>query len=39
MHARLQALAGVIARAAASAPLAVVHGGGREIDAALHRAG
>jgi acetylglutamate kinase len=37
--ARLQALAAVIARAAASAPLAVVHGGGREIDAALQRAG
>lgn len=36
---RLQALAGAIARASAVAPLAVVHGGGREIDAALRRAG
>jgi acetylglutamate kinase len=37
--ARTSAIAGVIARASASTPLAVVHGGGREIDAALTRAG
>lgn len=37
--ARLSALAAVLARASARAPLAVVHGGGREIDAALARAG
>ena len=36
---RLQVLAGVIARASAVAPLAVVHGGGREIDAALAQVG
>jgi acetylglutamate kinase len=36
---RMRALAGAIARAAASGPLTVVHGGGREIDAALRRAG
>jgi acetylglutamate kinase len=36
---RLQALAAVIARSAAVVPLAVVHGGGREIDVALARAG
>jgi acetylglutamate kinase len=36
---RLRALAGVIAHAAASGPLVIVHGGGREIDAALRRAG
>jgi acetylglutamate kinase len=35
---RLRAIAAVIARASAAAPLAVVHGGGREIDAALRRA-
>ena len=32
-------IAGVIAAAAAARPLVVVHGGGREIDAALARAG
>lgn len=37
--ARLQTLASVVAGAAARGPLAVVHGGGREIDAALARAG
>jgi acetylglutamate kinase len=36
---RTRAVAGEIARAAASMPVAVVHGGGREIDAALARAG
>jgi acetylglutamate kinase len=36
---RLQAIAGEIVRAAEAAPLAVVHGGGREIDAALAKAG
>jgi acetylglutamate kinase len=36
---RLRAIAASIARAAAEGPLAVVHGGGREIDAALARAG
>jgi acetylglutamate kinase len=37
--ARTRAVAGEIARAAARAPMAVVHGGGREIDAALAKAG
>jgi acetylglutamate kinase len=37
--ARLQGLAAVVARAAALVPLVVVHGGGREIDQALARAG
>jgi acetylglutamate kinase len=37
--ARTQAVAGEIARAAAAWPVVVVHGGGREIDAALARAG
>jgi acetylglutamate kinase len=37
--ARLRGIASVIARAADAGPLAVVHGGGREIDAALARAG
>jgi acetylglutamate kinase len=37
--ARLRQLAGVIAAAAAVQPLTIVHGGGREIDAALRRAG
>jgi acetylglutamate kinase len=37
--ARMRALAGAIARASAGRPLTVVHGGGREIDAALGRAG
>ena len=32
---RTRAVAGEIARAAATMPIAVVHGGGREIDAAL----
>lgn len=36
---RRQALAGVLARAAERGRLVVVHGGGREIDAALARAG
>jgi acetylglutamate kinase len=36
---RTRALAGEIARAAATMPVAVVHGGGREIDAALAKAG
>lgn len=36
---RSQAIAGEIARAAAAMPIAVVHGGGREIDAALEKAG
>jgi acetylglutamate kinase len=36
---RLCELAGAIARAASVVPLVVVHGGGREIDAALNRAG
>jgi acetylglutamate kinase len=36
---RLQAIAGEIVRAAEAAPIAVVHGGGREIDAALAKAG
>ncbi len=36
---RTRAMAAAIARAAASAPLVVVHGGGREIDAALAKAG
>ena len=35
----MRALAAAIARAAAVVPLVVVHGGGREIDAALTRAG
>lgn len=38
-EARMRAIAGTIARVAAAGPLAVVHGGGREIDAALTRAG
>ena len=37
--ARMRELAAAMARAAAVAPLVVVHGGGREIDAALKRAG
>ncbi|MPZ16728.1 MAG: acetylglutamate kinase [Luteitalea sp.] len=37
--ARVAALAGRLARLAQSAPLAVVHGGGREIDAELSRRG
>ena len=37
--ARTRAMAVAIAQAAAAAPVAVVHGGGREIDAALARAG
>jgi acetylglutamate kinase len=37
--ARTQAIAAEIARAAAATPMAVVHGGGREIDAALANAG
>jgi acetylglutamate kinase len=37
--ARLRELAAAIARAAAAVPLVVVHGGGREIDAAVNRAG
>lgn len=36
---RLDAVAGAIARAAAQVPLIVVHGGGKEIDAALAVAG
>ena len=36
---RARAVAGEIARAAVTMPLAVVHGGGREIDAALAKAG
>jgi len=36
---RTRAVAGEIARAAATLPVAVVHGGGREIDAALAKAG
>jgi acetylglutamate kinase len=36
---RMRELAGAIARAASAVPLVVVHGGGREIDAALTRAG
>ena len=36
---RTRIVAGEIARAAAAMPLAVVHGGGREIDAALAKAG
>ena len=36
---RTQAIAGEIARAATAAPMVVVHGGGREIDAALEKAG
>jgi acetylglutamate kinase len=36
---RMRELAAAIARAAAVVPLVVVHGGGREIDAALTRAG
>jgi acetylglutamate kinase len=36
---RTRAVAGEIARAAAATPMAVVHGGGREIDAALAKAG
>ena len=36
---RMHATARVIARSAAATPFAVVHGGGREIDAALARAG
>ena len=35
----MRELAAAIARAAAAVPLVVVHGGGREIDAALKRAG
>ena len=35
----LRALAGVLARRAAAGPLVVVHGGGKEINAALTRAG
>jgi acetylglutamate kinase len=38
-HERTRAVAAAIARAAATAPLAIVHGGGREIDAALAMAG
>jgi acetylglutamate kinase len=37
--ARVRELAAAVARAAAVVPLVVVHGGGREIDAALARAG
>jgi acetylglutamate kinase len=37
--ARMRELAAAVARAAAVVPLVVVHGGGREIDAALARAG
>lgn len=37
--ARMQAMAGAIAAAPRAARLAIVHGGGREIDAALARAG
>lgn len=37
--ARTRAVADRIARAAATTPMAVVHGGGREIDAALAKAG
>jgi len=37
--ARMRELASAIARAASLVPLVVVHGGGREIDAALTRAG
>jgi acetylglutamate kinase len=36
---RMRELAAAIARAASVVPLVVVHGGGREIDAALKRAG
>jgi acetylglutamate kinase len=36
---RLQAVAGAMARVAVSGPLVIVHGGGREIDAALKTAG
>jgi acetylglutamate kinase len=36
---RMRELASAIARAASSVPMVVVHGGGREIDAALERAG
>lgn len=36
---RMRLLAAAIARVAATRPLVVVHGGGREIDAALERAG
>lgn len=36
---RVEAIAAAIARASATAPIAVVHGGGREIDAALAKAG
>jgi acetylglutamate kinase len=36
---RTKAVAGEIARAAEAGPIVVVHGGGREIDAALARAG
>jgi acetylglutamate kinase len=36
---RTRAVAAAIARASATTPLAIVHGGGREIDAALARAG
>ena len=36
---RMRAVAAEIARAAATMPIAVVHGGGREIDAALAKAG
>jgi acetylglutamate kinase len=38
-EARMRAMAGAIAAAARRIPLVVVHGGGREIDAALARAG
>jgi len=37
--ARMRAVAAAIARAAAAIPLVIVHGGGREIDAALAAAG
>ena len=37
--ARMRELAAAIVRAASVVPLVVVHGGGREIDAALKRAG
>jgi acetylglutamate kinase len=37
--ARMRALSGALARVAAGRALTVVHGGGREIDAALKRAG
>jgi acetylglutamate kinase len=37
--ARVEALSAVVARLSKAAPLAIVHGGGREIDGALARAG